>query len=287
MIGDPRSWGTGRTPAIEVMALLQSNSKFNAKGFAARSHRSVVVPDIRGIYRDAGGLVAEDYELSLASVESSWARSESSRNTTEAQYWQGFTDCAKARDVKYLLVEHAHALCTTRKDETPADHVQNLMSVLETVGAMGVLTFVPSGHKLWADRPEVSSRIFKIFIKPYDLKCKKEVAEYARLLIALASAYSFDDQTTLKELCIELAIATGTSIRPMQELLKRALACALSDGRERISREDLTSSLPSENEIAAVWRDVALIDLYSTSPSLKAVRNVHLGYVKNTLVDKA
>jgi len=278
-VGAPESWGTGRLAVVEVMALLDLNSKFFAKGFAARSHRALMKPDLRGLYRDTDENIQKAYVESLKAAEAAWKVSRARKNTSETEYWESVIETSIDRELQLFMVEHAQAFGTLRSGEESPDHIWNLMSVIEAIGAMAILNFVPSGYKLWEGRPEVAERMDRIYVMPYDLSDETQLTLFGTLLLGVADRYDFESPQVFEDLTIEIGISTGTCTRAIETMFDKAAAEAATDGRDKITRKDLLAAMGKAEHVEAVWEQVKLIREISkpaTPEELMAIHQAHL-----------
>lgn len=282
LLGSPESWGIGLLPATEVMALLDINSNFSSKGFAARSHRAVLRPDLRALYRDATDELNEDYLASLLNAEKAWGVSRSVVSTPEHFYWQAFSDLAIDRKLKYLLVEHAAAIGRVPKDEEPRNHVWNLMSLLEKTECMGIFNLIPEGYKLWEGRPEISERMELVFIRPYDICDESELTQFSKIVVKVASRYELESDRVFTEQINEIAIATATSIRPVEKLFSKASVNAQNRGSKAIGFNDISTAFETDTHIATLWHQVRLLNTISKSATKDQLMEIHQRYLKDS-----
>ncbi|MFC3716313.1 hypothetical protein ACFONC_09120 [Luteimonas soli] len=283
IIGSPESWGTGKVHVTEVMALLDINAKFSAKGFAARAHRSVLCPDLRSLYREATDEISEAYMRSLRDADTAWRKGSAASNTSESRYWAAFTEAAIGRDLKLLLVEHAAAIGKAQRGEEPKDHIWNLMSILDQVGCMGILNLIPEGFALWDGRPEIAERMDRIYIKPYDLRDREQLTEFARIVLHVAEKYEWESENAVQDRIVDIGIATATGMRALQELFARADINAKRRGSGRICGKDIEDAYETETHIANLWRQVDLLNRISKPATNGALRDIHRDFVEAEL----
>lgn len=280
MLGSPDAWGEGFIPATEVMVLLDANAKFSSKAFAARAHRAVLRPDLRALYRDSSDEASESYLSSLQAAENAWRASRASIRTAEHEYWQSFGEVVAERKIKYILFEHAAAIGTAAKGEEPKDHLWNLMSLLETTGCMGILNLIPEGYRLWDGRPEIAERLERVFIRPYDICDKEQLTEFAtKVVLKVASPYKLESDKVIHSHINEIAIATATSMRPVEKLFARAEVNARSRGSATIGANDILGAFETTEHITALWRQAGLLSHISkpaTGKELMAIHQAHL-----------
>lgn len=279
VIGTPQNSAAGKTAVIEVMALLDTNSKFTSKAFAARAHRAILIPDLRAIYRDQSDAIQKEYMASLSEAEKAWKTTRSSRLITEGDYWLSFTEAAISRGLIFLLVEHATAIATLRTGEESPDHIQNLMSIVEVVGAMAILNYVPSGRKLWEGRPEVADRMDRIYIKPYDITDKAQLTEFGKLAVKIGARYKFESEKVIRDNIVDIGIATATTVRSVEELFERASVNALKSKRQAINVDDVMSAMDSEKHIAAIWDQVRILKEISQPATSEELKKIHHKYM--------
>lgn len=279
IVGNPNDWGTGRLSVTEVMALLDINSRFSSKGFAARSHRSVLRPDLRALYRDESDEIQTKYLASLRHAEKAWVGSRIAATTSESSYWRSFSDAAIDRQLKYFLVEHAAAIGKSPRDEEPGDHIWNLMSILEEVGCMGILNLIPEGYMLWEGRPEIAERMDRVYIKPYNVLDKSEITEFARLVLDVANRYVLESMDVVTNHIVEIGIATATSIRPVEELFARALVTTKNRGAEKIGIGDLMRAMDTREHVASLWAQVGVLNSISKPANRDELLAIHQSFV--------
>ncbi|MDO5505776.1 MAG: hypothetical protein Q4F49_05725 [Pseudoxanthomonas suwonensis] len=257
------------------MALQDLNSRFSSKGFAARAHRSLLRPNLWPLFRDAEGAILPEYRESLRKAEKAWPVIPFRTSLTEANHWESFVDCAIDRELRYFVVEHAASIAVVRKDESESDHIQNLMSVLEAVGAMGVLKVVPSGARLWEGRPEIRDRMDIIFIEPYALEDPKDLNDFAALVMQLASEFEFEDPGVYQDKILDIGFATGTSIRAVKSLFQSAAAFARNTGEGKISKHAIEQAIPTTAHVEKVWAGVKLLNQARASATSEELRRLH------------
>ena len=278
-VGAPESWGTGRLAVVEVMALLDLNSKFFSKGFAARSHRALMKPDLRGLFRDTDDDIQKAYFESLKAAEAAWSTSRARKNTSETEYWESVIETAIDRETQLYMVEHAQAFGTLRSGEESPDHIWNLMSVIESIGAMAILNFVPSGYRLWEGRPEVAERMDRIYIMPYDLSDPVQLNLFGVLLLGIADRYRFESPRVFEDLTIEIGISSGTCARAIETMFDKAAAEAVTDGRNKISSKDLLAAMGKAEHVEAVWEQVKLLREISKPATPERLREIHQAHL--------
>lgn len=282
-VGMPHLWGTGKLAVTQVMALQDLNSRFSSKGFAARAHRSLLRPHLWPLFRDAEDAILPEYRESLRKAKKAWPLTSYGTSLTETNHWENFVDCAIDRELRYFVVEHAASIAVVRKDESESDHIQNLMSVLEAVGAMGVLKVVPSGARLWEGRPEIRDRMDIIFIEPYALEVREDLNEFAAIVMELAAEFEFEDAWVYQDKILDIGFATGTSIRAINTLFRSAAASARNAGREKISTQDIALAIPTAAHVEKIWASVKLLDQARASASSDELRRLHANYLNNKL----
>lgn len=280
ILGAPEGWGDGYIPATEVMVLLDTNSTFSSKGFAARSHRAVLRPDLRALFRDSSEEVSERYLESLRAAEKAWSSSRTAQRTAEHEYWQSFGEAVIDRKIKYVLFEHAAAIGRAARGEEPKNHLWNLMSLLEASECMGILNLIPEGYQLWEGRPEIAERLERVFIRPYDICDKAELTEFAtNVVLKVASRYALESDEVVECQITEIAIATATSMRAVEKVFAKALVNAASRGSTRIGARDLALAFETPKHVTALWRQANLLDCISkpaTKDELFAIHKLHL-----------
>lgn len=280
ILGAPEGWGVGYIPATEVMVLLDTNSTFSSKAFAARSHRAVLKPDLRALYRDCSEEVSGRYLESLRASEKAWISSGAARRTAEHEYWKSFGEALIDRKIKYVLFEHAAAIGRSAPGEEPKNHLWNLMSLLDSSECMGILNLIPEGYQLWEGRPEIAERLERVFIRPYDICDKAELTEFANeVVLKVASRYALESDEVVECQIHEIAIATATSMRAVEKVFAKALVNAVSRGSTSIGVRDITLAFETSTHVTALWRQANLLNCISkpaTKDELFAIHKLHL-----------
>lgn len=266
LYGRPDCWGTGCIPAIEVMALLAEKAYFNSKEWAEDSFDQCFAPDISWLTRGA----AQSPEI--AKVEEAIALSRAlwkdvSRKLTEPQCWKKFKDVARDRSLKLYSLEHASALCINHKDTSPAHHIINLMSVMESAGSMALLTTIQTGTALWAGRSEIRRRMDVVWAAPYNVSERDDMNCYLSLLRTIGSRYEFTPRDLLGRLAPEIAAATAAVCGEMVNLLDRAESHACDAGRSTITALDIEMAYYNAADLKTLWADVkAFWEAYRGDP---------------------
>lgn len=280
ILGNPQSWGDGYIPATEVMVLLDTNSTFSPKAFAARSHRAVLRPDLRALYRDSSVDLSESYLKSLHAAERAWSSSRSAQRTAEHEYWQSFGEALLDRQIKYVFFEHAAAIGRSAKGDLPGNHLWNLMSLLESTNSMGILNLIPEGHQLWEGRPEIAERLERVFIQPYDICDKAQLTEFGtKVVLGVAKRYELESEQVIRCQINEIAIATATGMRPVERMFAKATVNAARRGSAKIGAIDIASAFESAEHVSALWRQANLLRSISrpaTSDELLGIHKAHL-----------
>ena len=255
--GAPNEWGVGRIPVIEVMALPSKNAYFNSKAWAEDSLDQLFVPDISWLTRGA------ERTPEIASIEERIADSQKlwadnlPRIRTEAETWKRVKNNARERQLKIYSLEHASSLCINHKDTTPAQHIINLMSIMESAGSMGLLTSIQTGTELWRGRSEIRRRMDVIWFAPYDVSVEEDMKCYLGLLRTIASRYVFEPKTLIETLAPEIAAATAAVCAEMVNLLDRAHENALSDGQTAIEKRHIEAAYYGAEDLETLWSDVS------------------------------
>jgi hypothetical protein len=253
--GNPLQWSTGRLPVVEVMALLAEKAFFNSKGWAEDSLNQLFIPDFSWLTRGAERtpqMEAIDEAVSVSRA--FWG--EKRPKLTETGSWNNFKDNARERRLRIYSLEHASALCFNHKDTTPAHHIINLMSCMESAGSMGLLTTIQNGTELWKGRSEIRRRMDVIWLAPYDVSDPEDLKCYVGLLKKLSSQFTFEPADLVETLAPEIAAATAAVYAEMVNLLERAFENAMDDGRTVIREKDFHAAYYSREDLTTLWNDV-------------------------------
>lgn len=255
LFGDPLLWRCGNLPVMEVMGLLSKNAYFSSKGLAEDSYNQLFVPDLTWLLRDAPPSPQNAaIEESVLKSQEFWVGKRPI--LTETSSWNGFKDTARTRGLKIYSLEHASALCINHKDTTPAQHIINLMSVMENCGAMGLLTAVQNGAELWKERSEIRRRMDVIWLAPYDVSVPDDLKHYLALLKKIGTRYTFDPPNLLGALAPEIAAATASVFDEMVTLLERSFNNARDQGRSTIRKADIQDAYYNAKDLKTLWSDV-------------------------------
>lgn len=254
--GNPLRWGTGRLPVVETMALLAEKAYFNSKGWAEDSLDQLFVPDLSWLTR--GAERTPQIEAVVAAVAASRDLWKDKRpKLTETGSWNSFKENARERDLKIYSLEHASALCINHKDTTPAHHIMNFMSIMESSGSMGLLTTIQNGVDLWKNRSEIRRRTDVIWLAPYDVSNPEDLKCYLGLLRRICAPYTFEPSDLIDSIAPEIAAATAAVYGEMVNLIEKAYENALDDGRTVIKVADIQAAYYGSREMKTLWDDVA------------------------------
>ena len=266
-------WGAGRIPYIEVFALLDQNAYFNSKSFAESLMYQLVKPSVKWL-RDADDLCNPAYLTVDAEVRRACAglRNVPLPNIPEPKLWSQFRQFADERDLWLAAIDQAHAMCTNHRDKSPADHILNLMSILEQDTLNILLSGVHSTANLWIDRPEVRVRSTVIWMPPYSHDRKQDRDPFLKLLRTLGEGYTFSKPTLLYTMAAELMAASGGIFGVLKKILLDAKSRAESAGRLTITKADITNSYYGEVDYKKMWGDVRFFEEVMRSANTKDVR---------------
>ena len=237
-------------------------------------------PDLRALYRDSSEAISKSYMESLKAAEKAWATSRAAKTTAEHEYWQSFAETVVDRKIKYVFFEHAAAIGRSAKGGEPRNHLWNLMSLLETTNCMGILNLIPEGHQLWEGRPEISERLDRVFIKPYDVCDQDQFNEFANnVVLEVASAYEIESEDVIRDQIEEIAIATATGMRPVKNLFAKANINAARRGSAAIGADDIRSAFETRDHVTALWNQAKLLSSISRPANSEELRSIHAAYI--------
>ncbi|HKT26794.1 ATP-binding protein [Dyella sp.] len=269
--GNPAHWGAGRIPVIEVFALLAQNAYFSSRSLVESMVHELFVPDLRWL-RDGDDVKNPMYLAVKAEVE----RAHTELNGmplpkgTERSMWQHFQDLSGARGVWLTAIDQAHALCVNHRNTDPADHILNLMSILEK-GEMNILlSGVHGAADLWVQRPEVRRRTTPIWMPPYSYERKQDRDPFLTLLRTLGQRYTFSKRTLLFEMASELMAASAGIFGVVRKILVDAEERARCAGRVAITKTDIADSYYGERDYEKMWEDVRFFEEVMKSASTKS-----------------
>lgn len=192
MCGNPANWGAGRIPYIEVFAMLPQNAYFSSRAFAESLVQELFTPNVAWM-RDGDDLNNPDYLALTAEVRRAHGelRGASLPKLPERAMWQRFQSLCEDRGVWLAAIDQAHALCTNHRNKNAADHILNLMSILERGDMNILLSGVHGAAELWATRPEVRRRSTVIWMPPYSLTRPQDRDPFLTVLRTLGDKYHF------------------------------------------------------------------------------------------------
>lgn len=259
MCGNPAEWGGGRIPVIERSALLSKGAHFSSFGLAKSLVWQLFAPDVRWL-RDEDNLKDPLYMDVSAMIESSHRQLDGFRmpKGSEDDLWQLFQRFAPSRGVWLTAIDQAHALCTNHINMSPADHILNLLSILEHTDMNILLCGVHGAAELWATRTEVRRRSTVIWMPPYSYERKEDRDPFLTLLRTLGEGYSFSTPNLLFNMAAELMAASAGIFGVLEKILSDAKKLADSAGRRSISKGDITASYYCQKDFDKLWKDVAL-----------------------------
>lgn len=275
MHGDPAEWGRGRIPVIERFALLSKQAYFNSLGLAKSLVGELFAPDVRWLRDD------DDLESPLyLAVHAAIARGNQtlsgapSPKGSESDMWEQFQRLAPSRGVSLTVIDQAHALCTNHRNKDPADHILNLMSILERTDMNILLCGVHGAAELWAERPEVRRRSTVIWMPPYSHERKSDRDPFMTLLRTLGDGYVFSKPNLLFNMAAELMAASAGIFGVLQKILIDAKAQADRAGRRAITKGDITASYYGQRAFKKMWDDVAFFEevMRPADPGVMAAR---------------
>jgi len=269
--GNPAYWGAGRVPVIEVFALLAQNAFFSSRSLVESMVHELYKPDLRWL-RDDDDPSNRRYQSVKAKVERAHKELQQMPlpRRTERVMWQQFQLLAGARGLWLTAIDQAHALCTNHRNTDPADHILNLMSILEKEDMNILLSGVHGVADLWAQRPEVRRRSTVIWMPPYSYERKQDRDPFLVLLRTLSQGYSFSKPALLFDMADELMAASAGIFGVMSKILIDARERADRDGRAAITKADITNSYYGERDYEKMWEDVRFFEAVMRSADTRS-----------------
>jgi len=261
IVGKPEHWGPGRIPVIEVFALLAQQAYFNSQSLAESLVDELFVPDIRWL-RDEDDLE----NLAFLQISREIEKSRDLWNAfprpklPERKSWVQFKTVAPQRSVWLAAIDQAAAMCTNHKDKSPADHISNLISIVE-MGKMNILlSGVHGTADLWTDRPEIRGRSDIIWMPPYSAERKEDRDPFLQLLRTLGNKYRFSRPKLLFGMADDLMAASAGIFGVLKKILEEASDRAHAAGHDVIHKNDIVDSIYGDKDLKKLWEDVRLFE---------------------------
>jgi hypothetical protein len=272
LYGQPEKWAAGTIPYIEVFAMLPQNAYFSSLGFAESLLQQLFVPNVAWM-RDSADTQNHAYIALKAEVQR--AHSELCGvplpKLSERKVWDKFQSLSASRGVLLAAVDQAHAMCTNHRDKNPADHILNLMSILEQCEMNFLLSGVHRTAELWLDRPEVRRRSDVIWMPPYRLDRAKDREPFLEVLKSLSEGYSFSKSSLLMSMVDDLMAASAGIIGVLKKILADAKKRAELGGRHAITKSDVSNSYYGDADYKKMWGDVKFFQEIMKSADTKAM----------------
>ena len=257
MVGNPAHWGRGRIPVIETFALLQQNAYFSSRGLVESLVNELFTPDLSWLYdaEDPENSAFRQISAEVAASRELWEKFPR-RQVPERRSWELFQGLATQRSVWLASIDQAAALCTNHRNTDPADHILNLMSIIEKERINILLSGVHSAADLWAARPEARRRSDIIWVPPYSHERKEDREPFLQLLRTLGHKYRFSKPKLLFDMAPDLLAASAGIFGILKKLLEEASARATAAGREIVHRHDIEDSVYGDKDLKKLWHDV-------------------------------
>lgn len=254
--GNPSSWGRGRLPITEAYATLPHLGFYSSRALALELLRQLNTPDLHWLSSDeVGARPARPIAIETQNAEAwDFARS---RSASEDRCWESVMRTARARGCGTVSIEHATAMLATRQNKTPADHIQNLVSLAEGHQLRFLLTGVARVTELWDVHHDLRRRVLPIWFAPYnDRRRPGDRLSFLRLLRSLSNRLGYIDADVVGSMPDDLMAATAGICGEIIQLFERARLLAVGDGVEVVRRKDLEQAVYNEKDLLALWRQV-------------------------------
>lgn len=258
VVGSPEYWGTGKIPAIEVLAMLPNGAYFSSRALVESLVSELFVPDLGWLCPpgDAESPALRQIREEIAESRARWEECPH-QQISESRSWAALLTMAQHRSLQWISIDQAAALCTNHRNTDPADHILNLMSVAEKANINILLSGVQSAAALWAERPEVRRRSDIIWVPPYSYHRKEDRDPFLQLLRTLGSKYKFTKRTLLFDMAADLLAASAGIFGILQKILEDASVKATCAGHDQITKSDVEDSFYGARDMAKLRRDVA------------------------------
>lgn len=258
VVGSPEYWGSGKIPAIEVLAMLPNGAYFSSRALVESLLSELFVPDLGWLCPpgDAESPALRQIREEITESRMRWEECPH-KQISESRSWAALLTMAQHRSLQWLSIDQAAALCTNHRNTDPADHILNLMSVAEKANINILLSGVQSAAALWAERPEVRRRADIIWVPPYSYHRKEDRDPFLQLLRTLGNKYDYTKRTLLFDMAADLIAASAGIFGILQKILEDASVRATCAGHDRITKSDVEDSFYGARDMAKLRQDVA------------------------------
>lgn len=254
--GNPLSWGRGRLPITEAYATLPHLGFYSSRALALELLRQLNAPDLHWLSSDEAWVTQARGVAINGEIAEVWDFARS-RSMSEDRCWECVMRTARARGCGTVSIEHATAMLATRKNKTPADHIQNLVSLAEGHQIRFLLTGVARVTELWDVHHDLRRRVLPIWFAPYnDRKRPGDRLNFLRLLRSLSNRFTYIDADVVGAMPDDLMAATAGICGEVIQLFERARLLAIGDGVDIVRRKDLEQAVYNERDLLALWRQV-------------------------------
>jgi hypothetical protein len=258
MFGNPLCWGTGRIPAIETFATLPHNAFFNSRELAKSLVDELHVPTLDWLFvgnEDIEKATEEQVRADIAECSAVWNQLRP-HTATEGDYWDTFLSSLSGRHCKYVSIDQVTALLKNRRNTSPTDHIEHLMTLAEIAHVMFIMTGIHTAARLWEIHSELRRRVHTVWMPPYSHKRKSDERHYLHLLKTLSARYRLSRNDLLYAMADDVMAASGGVFAEIVGLLDRAQLRAQEEGEVHIKKRHIQASYYNERDLASLWRDI-------------------------------
>lgn len=270
--GPADRWGDGRLPVVWVRATKCDRGRFSSKAFALRCFMAVQAPTLTwlGSAGKAGQPDALEYVQSNALDLPFWKGMRSAGSEEVLRI--AFADQARARGVKLLIIDDAHAMCSSRRSEAPSDLLQPWLSMARELSFKIVLCGTSAMRTLSDGEGEVSREAHRIYVNRYRQGIDDDKREFSGIVVKLAKEFGFENLVVERHAGF-LYDATAGVFGEARALFIRASSIAEADGRSGLQWRDLKQAGPNHSELTELIARVHEFDGLANPLEAKDMRN--------------
>lgn len=180
----------------------------------------------------------------------------------------------KARHVKYVFVDDAHAMTVVSKHERPSDFVQPWIVAAEEAGVTLIFVGTPAMRLLWDGEGEIRRRSRTVYVRRYRKHNVAERKEFIRIVQTLTAEPNWRD-VPRRALWSTLFYASFGVFGELKKLIEDTAFNADARGSESVSISDVESAIPSKSILTAAAVRASEFDVISSPASLEELEEIY------------